>query len=125
MKTASTRLLALALAISAMMISLASSTNAYAYDRVCIARETAERCKHAIDTYDALAAEAGLIRRQRDESVGARDECRHQLDAAREWELRARIAEQAVADAPSRVVWMGYGAGVVIVAGVVVFILRR
>lgn len=94
---------------------------------VCIQRTTAEECKRKVEAFDTLASEAQLVKRQRDEAQGAREELRYlygvEQGEAKEWQRKAEAA-QAIADkSPSRLVWFGAGAGVGVVTTVIVFVL--
>jgi hypothetical protein len=97
--------------------------------KVCIERETAEHCRRSIEKFNELAIEAGLIRRQRDETTGALFECRRiygdERAIAMQWQARAENAERALDGAPSRLVWFGYGATAGATAVILALVLSR
>lgn len=111
------------------MLWLAFSTNAWAENKVCVERKTAEECLRKVDAFDELAAEAVKVRTQRDESEGARAELRFlyfdALAESTDWQLKAQAAQAAADAAPSRLVWAGVGAAAGVGATVLVFILAR
>lgn len=120
-------------ALSLILILVAGSmitSEAAANDgTVCIQRATADECKRKVLAFDQLAGEASVVRRQRDEAVGAREELRYLYTLEREqlldWQKRAETAQAALDASPSRLVWFGVGAGSAVVTTVIVFVLVR
>lgn len=112
--------------VAGLMITSAASASE---PTVCIRRTTAEECKRKVLAFDDLADQASLVRRQRDEAVGAREELRYLYTLEREallgWQKKAEAAQAALDNSPSRLVWFGAGAGVGVVTTVVVFVLVR
>ncbi len=82
-----------------------------------------------MQAFDDLADQASIVRRQRDEAVGAREELRYLYTKEREelldWQKKAEAAQEAADRAPSRLVWFGAGAAAGVVTTVVVFMLVR
>lgn len=82
-----------------------------------------------MQAFDDLADQASIVRRQRDEAVGAREELRHlytkEREALLDWQKKAEAAQAALDKSPSRLVWFGAGLGVGVVTTVVVFVLVR
>lgn len=118
----------LALTLILLIGSIATSAEA-SEPTICIQRTAAEECKRKVLAFDDLADQASLVRRQRDEAVGAREELRYlytlEREALLDWQKKAEAA-QAIADAaPSRLVWFGAGAAAGITTTVLVFVLVR